>query len=667
LSSPSRNGAIDDFSAQAMGWTGIASVVAFCLAATLFYWVVVLLGPVGRGEYPFPDAYMHLVRAAELLDGGGWYDHRIERGNAPYGETLHWTRPFDLILLAPAVLLQPFLEARDALFWAGALLAPVLTVVTCLTAAWAIGPLVGAARFWILPLLFLQWPVLGYGFPGRADHHIVILLLLVLVLGLLFRAQSRPDQARWPLLAGLCHGFGLWIAAEFVIVLAISLGFLSLCWVFARDRAAVVRLGRDNLLFSLGLLAVAALGVAAEHPPDSLWLVEYDRISIVHGAMAGLAGAVWLGLGRLVGTGDEAPSVGRRLLWLVLVGGAAAGLLVVAFPGLTENPMNPQLAFEGLRSLISEVTPLFPNTPRRLNNFLISLALVFVAAPALVWILATRRLGGTRACWWLVAGAGLIYLGLSLWQLRFSLYLSPFLVIPVVYLMGSSHGALTRALGRGLARVPQALFCVALVALPFVLQQAHIRLVVEDRAEVLRSGAGCRIAEIAHHGAAWLHRGAALFHPPRRGGLGLPPQRGGDPRYLCPDGSGGRPGGARRGPPARHRSLPALLQGGGQLVPDPGRRPPDALPPPARRPSAAVARAGGSAGRPGRPLQALYPESLTSPLASAVTGQPPRSRRNKSPRPNLARLDRRPRPRLACHSPGSSSRQSGRYCRSARP
>jgi hypothetical protein len=497
LSSPSRNGAIDDFSAQAMGWTGIASVVAFCLAATLFYWVVVLLGPVGRGEYPFPDAYMHLVRAAELLDGGGWYDHRIERGNAPYGETLHWTRPFDLILLTPAVLLRPFLEARDALFWAGALLAPVLTVVTCLTAAWAIGPLVGAARFWILPLLFLQWPVLGYGFPGRADHHIVILLLLVLVLGLLFRAQSRPDQARWPLLAGLCHGFGLWIAAEFVIVLAISLGFLSLCWVFARDRAAVVRLGRDNLLFSLGLLAVAALGVAAEHPPDSLWLVEYDRISIVHGAMAGLAGAVWLGLGRLVGTGDQAPSVGRRLLWLVLVGGAAAGLLVVAFPGLTENPMNPQLAFEGLRSLISEVMPLYPNTPRRLNNFLISLALVFVAAPALVWILATRRLGGTRASWWLVAGAGLIYLGLSLWQLRFSLYLSPFLVIPVVYLMGSSHGALTRALGRGLARVPQALFCVALVALPFVLQQAHIRLVVEDRAEVLRSGAGCRIAEIA--------------------------------------------------------------------------------------------------------------------------------------------------------------------------
>jgi hypothetical protein len=443
LTSSTGNDGTGDPTVQAMSRAEILSVVAFCLAATLFYGIVMLHGPVGRGEYQFPDAYMHLVRAAELWDGGGWYDHEITRGNAPYGEILHWTRPFDVILLAAAALLRPFLEAREALFWAGALLAPFLTVVTCLAAAWAIGPLVGAARLWVLPILFLQWPVLGYGFPGRADHHIVILLLLVLVLGLLFRARSRPDQARWPLLAGLCHGLGLWVAAEFVIVLAISLGFLSLSWVLERDRAAVLRLGRDNLLFALGLLAVTLVGVAAEHPPDDLWLVEYDRISIVHGAMAGLVGVVWLVLGRIGGTGAEVPSVGRRLLWLVLVGGAAAGLLVAAFPGLMENPMDPQLAFEGLRSLISEVMPLYPNTPKRLNTFLISLALIFVAAPALVWILATRRSSATRASWWLVAGAGLVYLGLSLWQQRFSAYLSPFLVIPAVYLVGCSHGGIT--------------------------------------------------------------------------------------------------------------------------------------------------------------------------------------------------------------------------------
>jgi hypothetical protein len=196
LTSSTGNDGTGDPTVQAMSRAEILSVVAFCLAATLFYGIVVWFGPVGRGEYQFPDAYMHLVRAAELWDGGGWYNHEIARGNAPYGEILHWTRPFDLILLAPAALLRPFLEARDALFWAGALLAPFLTVVTCLAAAWAIGPLVGAARLWVLPILFLQWPVLGYGFPGRADHHIVILLLLVLVLGLLFRARSRPDQAR---------------------------------------------------------------------------------------------------------------------------------------------------------------------------------------------------------------------------------------------------------------------------------------------------------------------------------------------------------------------------------------------------------------------------------------------------------------------------------------
>ena len=78
-----RNGASDDPSAQALSRAEIVSVVAFCLAALAFYWIVVLLGPVGRGTYQFPDAYMHLVRAAELWDGGGWYDNEIARGNAP--------------------------------------------------------------------------------------------------------------------------------------------------------------------------------------------------------------------------------------------------------------------------------------------------------------------------------------------------------------------------------------------------------------------------------------------------------------------------------------------------------------------------------------------------------------------------------------------------------
>src|SRR3546814_9831483 len=45
-----------------------------------------------------PDSYMRMVRVNELAQGGGWFDDTIARANAPYGDTLHWTRPLDVLL-----------------------------------------------------------------------------------------------------------------------------------------------------------------------------------------------------------------------------------------------------------------------------------------------------------------------------------------------------------------------------------------------------------------------------------------------------------------------------------------------------------------------------------------------------------------------------------------
>ncbi len=65
--------------------------------------------PILTGGLLGPDSYMRMVRVEALLDTGAWYDHRIERSNAPFGEELHWTRPFDLLLLAGAAPLAPLL------------------------------------------------------------------------------------------------------------------------------------------------------------------------------------------------------------------------------------------------------------------------------------------------------------------------------------------------------------------------------------------------------------------------------------------------------------------------------------------------------------------------------------------------------------------------------
>ena len=51
------------------------------------------------------DGYTRLARVEALVENGDWYDDAAVRANVPYGTTLHWTRPFDVLLLAGAVTL----------------------------------------------------------------------------------------------------------------------------------------------------------------------------------------------------------------------------------------------------------------------------------------------------------------------------------------------------------------------------------------------------------------------------------------------------------------------------------------------------------------------------------------------------------------------------------
>src|SRR3546814_18136517 len=83
---------------------------------------------------------MRMVRVNELAQGGGWFDDTIARANAPYGDTLHWTRPLDVLLIAllwPAGLVA---GAQQALAIAGLLVSPLLQLATALLLIWALPP-----------------------------------------------------------------------------------------------------------------------------------------------------------------------------------------------------------------------------------------------------------------------------------------------------------------------------------------------------------------------------------------------------------------------------------------------------------------------------------------------------------------------------------------------
>ncbi len=172
--------------------------------------------PVLDGQLLGTDAYMRLVLVTQLYEKGAWFDGGVARSNAPYGEVLHWTRPLDVLLLAGAWALKPFFGFKGGLYWSGALVSPILWALTCLAFAWASAPFFARDRRPLAMIAFVVQPgVIAYSLAGRADHHMLILLIFVVSLGLTARLLLRPYRAGLAIAAGAAAGLGIWVSVEF--------------------------------------------------------------------------------------------------------------------------------------------------------------------------------------------------------------------------------------------------------------------------------------------------------------------------------------------------------------------------------------------------------------------------------------------------------------------
>ncbi|MDG2480698.1 MAG: hypothetical protein P8Q36_07500, partial [Alphaproteobacteria bacterium] len=100
--------------------------LAALLVAIMHALVLVLGEPAAlEGRLPDSDCYARLMRIEALLLGGGWYDGLLPLLNAPDGLVMHWTRPFDLVVILVALPLMVFLPLGDALLWAGVFVSPL--------------------------------------------------------------------------------------------------------------------------------------------------------------------------------------------------------------------------------------------------------------------------------------------------------------------------------------------------------------------------------------------------------------------------------------------------------------------------------------------------------------------------------------------------------------
>ena len=391
-------------------------------------------GSVSRGELASPDSYMRVVRTAELAGHGNWYNDAIARGNAPYGELSHWTRPMDALLLAGARAAQPFVGFDRALEgWAMAI-GPVLHAATVLTLIWAVAPLMRTRAAWVGVLLPFQL-LLGYQFvAGRADHHGLVVLLVAGALGAILRSLRPGASLGWAALAGMISALAAWAGMEGLAALVIAAIAYSLIWL--SDDAAIAR---PAFMFFATAAASLACAVLAERPPVIFFAEVYDAVSVAHVFAIAATASAWLACGLLSRFADE--SALKRIVVFGFAAWAAASATLHLYPSLIEtgavaiDTAASQLWLADLHPSHSmvDIHDLTPTGAR----LLMYLGPLLLALPYLGYISKRERVHPRRG-WLLVAYALALTVPLAVSDLRWAPLAQMFLVVPYAALAGAA-------------------------------------------------------------------------------------------------------------------------------------------------------------------------------------------------------------------------------------
>jgi hypothetical protein len=394
-----------------------------------------------RSDSPIPnhalwgtDGYMRLVRVEALATTGDWFNSTIDRANTPFGDTLHWTRPMDLVLLAGAAPLIPILGLKEALYWWGAVVSPVLHWITLFALFWAARPLFSRAGLVYLGVVSLTQPaLLSYFSAARPDHHGLIALIFVLMLGYGLRLANNLDvsDVKTALMGGMVGGLGLWVSVEFLLPLALLQVALGLGWLKLRAHYA-----RAGSLFSIGVVIVTVLALVVERPLAEWLAVEYDTISIVHLAVFAAILAFWRVVQNMDGWKLTEKPENRLTIGLfgtLFVLTAIYALYPLFFTG-------PYAAVDGRVvevwfKNIAEVRPLInsDNPLKSLREFLFLLGPVLLALPWLVHLI--RNDHDRHRMWIMVALCLIIFVPLSLYQARWATYAELILILPYTSLI----------------------------------------------------------------------------------------------------------------------------------------------------------------------------------------------------------------------------------------
>ena len=332
------------------------------------------------------------------------------------GAVLHWSHLLDSLLLLLALPLRPLLSQFAALHVAAVLLGPLAMGLLGTATAWAIAPIADREWRWMAPVLAVAaFPIVTYGFPGVAHHHVLLAVAAVVMAGAAGRAATGDRAAGCRL--GVWAGAAIWLSPEAWPFVVMAFGGSGLAWMLSvkppgvrrsHDLAVGVPLAAAGSLF----LLVVCCAFAVDPPLGGFGSIEIDRLSVVYLVLAGITCAIgWTlwGLERA----EVAPL--QRIGIAVLVPTAGLGVWFALFPAVLRGPSG-LIGAEETRILINGIQEMQPvGSLAQAVGFLLGGA---VATLLLLWLSVSRR----SLLWAYAALCVSVMLVLGLRYVRFSTY-----------------------------------------------------------------------------------------------------------------------------------------------------------------------------------------------------------------------------------------------------
>jgi|LSQX01.3.fsa_nt_gb asparagine N-glycosylation enzyme membrane subunit Stt3 len=387
-----------------------------------------------RAELIDTDTYMRLVRVEQLAETGDWYNSVIHRSNYPYGDELHWTRPLDVILLGGAYALAPFTGFKQGLLYWGIIISPLIGILTLLALYWAARRVMSKESRRLLWILFIAQPILLQVFYfGRPDHHSLLMLLFILLLGCLFRMVEERENNRYVILGGLIASFAMWVSVEFIFAIIVVYITLGVLWLLKSKAYA-----RQMLLFSLILFIFSTAALFIERPLSALLIVEYDKISIAH-LFVFMVAVIATYLLTLV----KSRVLSYRLLETTGILLSSGLIIWLVFPAFYQGPMagvNKAIVPIWL-SKVTEVQPVWSLEPYHMT---IIFGSIILFTGYIVYLIVKNKFSDHINLLAPLVGGFLIFLPLGLYQVRMDYYLLVIIIMLLAVLLSEIISSISK-------------------------------------------------------------------------------------------------------------------------------------------------------------------------------------------------------------------------------